>query len=792
MAVKPSHRAAAAIAICGTAAALAAAVAIWSHRHPGGTGTRPPESRVVAIVTLQSLSQNDKDQWLAPALTEMLGTELSAADEIRVIPNARVLEAIVGLKVQQAGGYGPDALAQLRRRLDADFVITGQYRLTDAAADSPLSVIIALQDAHTGASIAVLSNQGSLSSLNQLVNQTGAAVRKKLGTSNASQGRLHEIANIQPPTTAVAQRIGFALDAIARHDSARARDELLEAVAEAPDYTPSYLYLSQAWSALGYRQKALAAAKQAVTRASSVPPELRMQIEAAVQMESYDAKSAAASWRKLVALRPSTLEYRLELISAEISAGDTESAQTALVELRGLRQASEDPRVELAATELAAARNDSQSQLQHAQEALQQAQAHETLGLVADAQVALASAQMYLGQLDSSKSALDTAIADYHEMGNPRGEVAARRLRATVLDSQLHHQPALEEYQHTIALAESIGDAGEVGAIYRNICSMLWMQGDREGAQASARRALEISRITGDLRLQIWTLRALATIASDEADTDDVLSKYREVTALTESSHDPGGHVWSLATYADTLRMMGQLDEAQTSCAAAQTEADLLSDPQFKIYSGFTCASVAVDRGEPETALLLLEKIELLSRRSGNTVYQANSEFLMGQIEFDAGRWAKAQEHSRLALKGYSAADAHTGEANAEALLALCAQMLKQPAERDQAATRARELRTTISSRQEIYLVDIALAKLADGNQRGAAVNKLRELAGDAERRRWIGWSLESKLAEWQILTSEGDKPDSSQTRVELEKTARAHGFKRILSLLNSSRPTTQ
>jgi TolB-like protein/Tfp pilus assembly protein PilF len=776
------------VSICGSAAVFAAAIVIWSHQHHRGISIPHSQNRVIAIVELQSRTQIEKHKWLAPAFTEMLGTELSAADEIRVIPDAMVLEASQDMKAQEAGGYAPESLAQLRQRLGADYVISGEYRLADSTSDSPLSVVITLQDARTGASIAVISNQGSLSSLNLVVNQAGAALRQKLGASDTSQGRLNQIASIQPPTTAVAQRIGFALDAIVRHDSARARDELLEAVAEAPDYAPSYLYLSQAWAALGYRQKALAAAKQAASRSSSAPPELRMQIEAAVQMESYDAKHAADSWRKLVALRPLTLEYRLELIGAEIDAGDTDAAETALVDLRRLPQASQDPRMELAASKLAGVRNDARSQAQHAQEALRLAQSHQTLGLVADAQVALAEAQTHLGQLESSRGELDAAIAGYHEMGNPRGEVAARRLRAAVLNSPSQHQAALEEYRRAIALAESIGDTGEVGAIYRNICSMLWAQGDREGAQASARRALEISRTTGDLRLQTWTLRALATIASDEAATDDVLSKYREVTALTESSHDPGGHVWSLATYADILRMRGQLDEAQTSCANAQAEADGLSDPQFKIYSDFICASLAVDRGEPETALLLLGKTELLSRSSGNAVYEANSEFLTGQIEFDAGRYTKAQEQLRRSSKGYAGEQAHTGEANAEALLALCAQMLHEPAERDQAATRARSLRTTISSQQEIYLVDIALARLAGADQRTVAVDRLRELASDAERRRWIVWSLESKLAEWQILTSQGNKPQASEIRADLEKTARALGFKRILSLLNSSR----
>jgi tetratricopeptide (TPR) repeat protein len=779
-------------AICGCAALVAAAVLIWSPPYSRGARGQGDANLRAAIVELQSRTPNEKDKWLAPALTEMLGTELSAAGEIRVIPDAMVRQASDGVKAQDTGGYAPAPLAQLGQRLNADFVVSGQYRLADSTSGSQLWMTVDLQNARTGALIAVVSKQGSLSSLNRLVNHAGADLRQKMGASPTSKARLRQIASIQPPTTAVAQRIGFALEAIVRHDSARARDELLEAVAEAPEYAPSYLYLSQAWAALGYRQKALEAAKQAASRSASAPPELRIQIEAAVQIDSYDAKHAADSWHQLVALRPLMLEYRLEMISADLDAGDTTAAESALTELRRLPQAADDPRTELAASQLARARNDAQSQVQHAEEALRRAQSRQMLGLVADAEVALAEGQMHLGKLEAAKGDLDEAVAGYHRMENPSGEVGARRLRAAVLDSQMHHPEALEEYQRAMALAETIGDAGDVGTIYRNISSMLWVQGDRDGSQASARRALQIARTTGDLPLQTWTLRALVTIASDEAATDDVLSKYQEVMALTESSHDLGGHAWSLVTYADILRMRGQLDEAQASCVKAQTEADGLSDPQFRIYTDSICAAVAIDRGEPDTARLLSEKLGLLSRSSGNIVYAANSEFLLGQIEFDTGHYANAQDHLRRALQGYTGAEADTGEANAEALLALCAQRLQEPAERNRATAHARALRTAISSQQEIYVVDVALARLGGPEERSAAVDRLRELASDAERRHWIAWALEAKLAEWQILTGLDKKSEAAERRLDLERTARALGFKRILSLLNSSRQTTQ
>ena len=41
---------------------------------------------MVALAGLNNLSRFTADAWLAPALTTMIGTELAAADEIRILP----------------------------------------------------------------------------------------------------------------------------------------------------------------------------------------------------------------------------------------------------------------------------------------------------------------------------------------------------------------------------------------------------------------------------------------------------------------------------------------------------------------------------------------------------------------------------------------------------------------------------------------------------------------------------------------------------------------------------------
>ena len=291
---------------------------------------------------------------------------------------------------------------------------------------------------------------------------------------------------------------------------------------------PSYLYLARAWSLLGYRQKALSAAEQAAGRAAALPSALRLQIDATAQALSYQWSSAAQTWRNLVALKPLELEYRLEAVDAEIAAGEIAAAQAALADMNRLPQAAQDPRVELAAARVARARNDAKTQEAHAATSLWQAQLREAPGLVAAAEVELASARYTTsGEFKQANTELNSAINYFRSIGNPLGEVAARRTLATVLNASHQAQAARDEQQRAITLAQSIGDLGGVAQIYRDItCERLWEEGDRDGAQAAATRALQISRETGDLRLQIWTLRANATIANDEAASDEVLSQY--------------------------------------------------------------------------------------------------------------------------------------------------------------------------------------------------------------------------------------------------------------------------
>ncbi|MBS0366008.1 MAG: winged helix-turn-helix domain-containing protein [Proteobacteria bacterium] len=770
----------------GAAAALllmAAGGAAWWLRRASPAPELHHSGHTIAFVGFTNLSRNPKDAWLGPALTEMLGAEVSIADNVQVVPDESVRDASADLAAPVAGGYAPATLARLRHRLDADYVVSGGYLVGGSAANAPLRLDIAMQDTHTGRRLAEVTREAGIDGLIAVTAAAGATLREKLGVTPAA-GALSLVANQQPPNVEVARRMGFALDALKHYDAARARDEVLGAIAAAPGYAPAYTLLAQAWTALGYRDKALAAAEQAAAHAGSLPPEERLLTVAVLETARTQWAAAADAWRELARLKPGDVEYRVRLIDTQIALGATSDAAATLRDLAHIPGAADDPRVELAAARLAAARKDAQGNARHAGRALELAGRRDEAAMVALTQLQLAGARMYLHQNQAARGELASAIATFHALGNPRGEATARGTLGGVLANLDLLPQAREEYQRALTLYMGIGDAAGIGAVYRDLCIMLWNAGDRDGAQAAAKRVLEQGRETSDRGLEGWGRLALANIAADEGASDDVVAQYRAVIALSEQA---GGDTWTLATLADTERLRGELTAARTDCERAYAGAERLSDPQFAIYSGFNCALIMVDQGRESEARAALERVIRRVGTGGDNTYKNNSLTTLAQLDMDAGHWQVAADKLHAAAQGFAAAEESTGEADAQALLALCEQALGDAPARETAANRARTLRRSITSRQEVYVVDIALARLDGRASPEDAARRLLATAVDAQRRHWLAWALEARLAAWQLLAMR-HSPGADTLRADIAQVAGQYGFGRVLQLLGRHR----
>jgi serine/threonine-protein kinase len=754
-------------------AAIAAATLTFELRD---RTTLPPASQgtSMAIVDFNNLSQNAESAWLSPALAEMLATQLATGGKVHVLPDELVRSARIGLAAPMAGGYAMKSLATLRKRIGADYVLSGSYFVSGAGGDAKVRLDLALQDARGGTAKAVLQN-GALGDLPTLVDKAGAALRESLGYVPVSTDDARRIDKALPPSTEVARRMGNALDAMRRHDPARAKEELLQAIALSPGYAPAYSRLSEAWALLGYDGKALATAEQAAAHSENLPKPEQLRIERTVALRKAEWARVLELDRLLVVIDSTDPNERLKLIVTLTHAGDFAGAEETLADLRKLPGAADDPRIELMTAVLAGKQSNIDAQVQHATRALDMARLRDAPALAADAKQELAWAYSTQGRRVDAQALIREAIADYVGVDNPKGEADARQSLAIFLVELGSLPEAREEYQKALTIYQRIGDRSGLASSYANQSRMLWDAGDHDGALTAARNCLALQRERENVPGIAWALMALAILQADDATSDAVLENMREAISLDERADERVNLVFALHTYALHLSSRGKLSEAKKACDQAVAKAAQLQDPSTQASTELDCGKVALDRGEVATAVTAFDQVRKLAEQIGDAGAWSDAAITLARIEIARESWGKAAALLVDAIERLRTREDVAGEGTAQAFAALVYSAQDKSAERDQAAGKARALRARITTRQNAFPIDIALAQLPNSDTHGQ-VSELLALAADAEGRQWLAQSLEAKFAAWQILERNHDA-SAPHLREQILAVADEHGF---------------
>ncbi|MBS0555809.1 MAG: protein kinase [Proteobacteria bacterium] len=775
-------------AFATAAVLLMAAIALSQalrERMPFGP---PAPGSAVAIVDFNNLSQRSDNAWLAPALAEMLATQLAQGGRLHALPDELVRPARAGLAAPLAGGYAPKSLALLRKRLGSEYVLSGSYLVSPGAGEERLHLDLALQDARSGAALAVVTESGTLADLPELVRNAGDALRGKLGFATVSGEARNQVERAQPPNTDVARFMGQALDALHRSDPAKARDALLQVVVLAPGYAPAYELLARAWEDLGYDAKAHAAAQNALAYSDGLPPQQRLRIEREVAVQDADWDKALALDRQVLDGDPRNPESFLVMIGDLLRAGKTDAAGETLDELRKLPGVATDPRIELAAARIAGARTDPQAQLRHAERALQLAQARDEQAQVTQATYETGKAYYSLGDNVRAQSALKAALQHSQRIDNPRLEANAQVMLG-LLNFRLNQpQAATDDYEAALDIYQRIGDQRGRATVYDNLMLVLWHRGDHDAAQAASRNSLEIGRATGDLERQGSALSALAYMQMDDGLSDAVLDEFREAISLLRNSGSTYQYSFALKNYSEGLAVRGELAQAREVCAQALGEAEKVSDSSIRISVGFQCASLALSAGHIDQARAGLQKVQQFAATLHDDKTLGDVEVVNAQMDMADARWAQARDRLNDAIGKFVRNDAVTAEANAQALLALCYESLHQAPERDKALARADALRSRITIALQAFDVEVATLRVRGAMANGKnAVDRLLAAASRAEKRQWIAKVLEAQLAAVQLLERNKETAAAAALRKQAQTRARALGFGWILTRLQAS-----
>ena len=400
----------------------------------------------------------------------------------------------------------------------------GSYLDTGKDSGGKIRVDVRLQDARQGETIAVISQDGSEASLPELVTQSGAGLRQKLGIADVSSTEASQVAASAPANPEATRLYAEGLAKLQAYEALAARDLLEKAIAADSNYALSHAALAQAWSQLGYDKKAEEEAKKAFDLSANLTREQHLSVEGRYREFAHDFPSAIEIYRTLRNFFPDNLDYALRLASSQTKAGHPKDSLDTIAQMRTLpKPPSDDARIDLAeAVAQNAAGNFSACQ-NAAAAAAAKAKAQGSRMLQAQAIDAEAFAWDRLGDLNKAvqKSLEGRDLAA--NAGNPRSAGARIKNVRSRFVRQRRLRGRAERIRTGLDIFQKIGD-GQIGLTSVSLGNVYFDQGKLEEARHYYEQALRIDQETG---------AAPADIGSDTGSIANVLDGLGDLVGAT-------------------------------------------------------------------------------------------------------------------------------------------------------------------------------------------------------------------------------------------------------------------
>jgi eukaryotic-like serine/threonine-protein kinase len=590
-----------------------AASAVPAPLPTGASGRR----RSIAVLGFKNLSGNPEKSWLSTALSEMMTTELSQGDQMRTIPGESVAQMRINLALPDADSYSQQTLTRIRQNLGSDDVVVGSFL---PLGDGVLRLDLRLQDAVAGETLASVSEKGSESEIDTLVSKAGAELRAKLGIAALSDEQSAVVRTALPSNPEAARLYAEGLQKLRLFDALAARDLLQKSVALDPGHAPAHSALAQAWSTLGYDDKAKNEAKRALELSSKFSREERLQIEGRAHDLLGERTEAIENYRALWQFFPDRVDYGLSLARAQVNAGRGTDAQATVAEVRKLQVSEADAaRIDLADANASMSQSDYKRQQSLADQAVKRGRAIGANLLVAEALQLEANATERMGQSDVSiklateakdlysaagfrqgaartllmtgdvlfdqgdfegaRKKIEEALVVFQEIGAQKSIRASFERIGNILYQQGKLQEAEKYYDRALKFDQSVNDPIGLASDYGNIANALDGLGDLTGALKMQQKALADFNEIGDRRGSSATLNNLGNLAVEMGNLDEARKNYEQALSIAQEITYRGGQPYPISGMGDVLLARGDLagarkkyEEALAICAEIKDE----------------------------------------------------------------------------------------------------------------------------------------------------------------------------------------------------------------------------
>ena len=794
-------------------------VAIWRNRAPGPSSAPPGASEAalrpaVAVLGFRNLAGREDVQWLSTALSEMLTTELGAAEQLRTVPGENVNRVKTELALADADAYNAETLGRIRRNLGADLVVSGSYVTVGDGDNATLRVDIRVQDSQKGETTSLVSETGRAADLLDVVARAGSQLRERLGVS-ASPAL--SVRASQPGSSEAARLYAEGLMRLRRFDALGARTLLEQAIQADPKFPLAYSALANTWFALGYDSKAKEAAGRAFELSASLPRADRLLVEGTFHEMSSEWKQAIDIWRTLSTFFPDDVEYALRRASAQIASGEAKDGLATIEAFKKQFPALTDPRLDLAEAQAAETLSDFKRMQAAAAAAGAAGQAQGATLLVATARLREGIATYRSGQVDRAVALIEEARGIYAEAGDRAGVAGTLNSLAAAISEGPDTKRIRALYDEGLAIARAIGKQDLVARFLNNIAIQERRAGNLQASLTMNQEALAIRREIGDRTNTSVSLNNIGNVLLDLGDLQGASTHYEESASMSREMGDrrstaralfnageafkqQGELARSRAVYEESLKIrreipdpagvatslfgLGHLAAVQGDFAAAKQSLNEALEMDRKLdrrrpmaFSLFQLAEIAHLEGDLATARRRHQEALDLRLALGEQGTAAESRAAVAAMALEEGTLTEAEALARGAATVFAGQAAPGNEATARATLALALAAQARDAAARSEIERAQRL---VRNPQQVLFrlpVLIASARIAGASNPPGALKTLEGIRADAARRGIPRLEFDARRAMVEIETRRSPAAGATM-KAALQKDAAARGFR--------------
>jgi tetratricopeptide (TPR) repeat protein len=685
-------------AAAAVALALAAGAAlVWTgdrfHAMPALVGAAAPTG--VAILPLADQTGDPALAWTAAGVAEMLAGHLAETPQLRVLDPARVLRTVRDLNLDAASDE--TALRRLADLLEVGQVVTGSVRRAGTAVRVDLRLFS--RNAAGDFSKRTLDAQApTADGLFRVVGDLGEALRAELGTPRALNAPTPE-PQTRSLEAAAAYREGR--DRLLVGDAVGAAPAFERALAADPSFAAALEALSEAYQALGYHDKAVAAAESAASGLGATESRLGWRVRARLALLRGEPAEAENAYAELVRRYPNDAQALLDLAAAQTSRGAAATAVRTLervteldkadarawlllgrnmIQAGDMRKAVTDPLVR-ALTLMSEYGNEQgrgdvlnamgvayQRLGEYPQAVARYGEAAQIRAKIGDARGTAVSRKnragihVAMGQFAEAEKDLAAARDVYTSIGDRRGLADVWNDFGSLHEGRGAYAQARAAYREALRLRRDLGDDQKLAQSYDNVGYVFFLEGEYENARVYWQQALDLHTRTGDRAGRVLTTQNMGFLHTAQGRWSDAARAFLDALQVAREIDFKN----AVAVSQGSLGLLQQYEGRHAAALSAFSEAlsivKELGDKRGLAEYTLREAAVLIDVGQLDRAKERLDAAAAWVAETGNHEHGADHATLLGEWHvargesalarraFARARTLAAQSHSRGAL----------------------------------------------------------------------------------------------------------------------------------------------